>query len=236
MATGDVGDVLRRLAPQVLGALVRRYGSFDIAEDAVQEALLVAATQWPRDGLPDSPRGWLISVASRRLIDLLRADQARRRREDQIARWTLPTEWLAPPADHPPDADDTLILLIMCCHPALSAASQIALTLRAVGGLHTAEVARAFLVSETTMTRRISRAKQTIRDSGAPFQMPTAAERQDRLAAVLHALYLMFNEGYTATFGPSLMRTDLAAEAIRLTRLLSRLLPDDSEVTGRPRR
>lgn len=230
----DVEGLLRRLAPRVLGAVVRRYGHFDTAEEAVQEALLAAAMQWPRDGVPDSPRGWLITVASRRLTDLLRNEQARRRREDTVARWELPDQWLAPAdADRPAlESDDTLILLFMCCHPSLSPASQIALTLRAVGGLTTAEVARAFLVPEATMTRRISRAKQRIKDSGIPFGLPPAAERAERLGAVLHVLYLIFNEGYASTSGPNLQRTELSAEAIRLARMVHRLLADDGEVTG----
>jgi len=226
-------ELLRELSPQVLGALVRRYGHFDLAEDAVQEALLAAATQWPADGVPANPRSWLITVASRRLVDLLRGEQARRRREDTVAAWRLPQDWLAPPADRPAaDSDDTLILLILCCHPALSPASQIALTLRAVGGLSTAEVARAFLVSEATMTRRISRAKQQIKASGITFRMPAGAERAERLAAVLHVLYLIFNEGYASTSGAHLLRVELTSEAIRLARLMHRLLPDDSEMTG----
>ncbi|WP_435207025.1 RNA polymerase sigma factor [Micromonospora sp. bgisy143] len=225
-------DLLRELTPQVLGALVRRFGHFDTAEDAVQEALIAAADRWPRDGVPDDPRAWLITVASRRLTDLLRRDQARARREETVARWMLPEQWLAPAADRLQDADDTLILLFLCCHPALTPASQIALTLRAVGGLSTAEVARAFLVPEATMTRRISRGKQRIRDSGLRFAPPTAAERADRVAAVLHVLYLVFTEGYARTAGPGLLRTDLTAEAIRLTRLVRRLLPDDPEVAG----
>ena len=219
-------DLLRDLAPQVLGAVVRRYGHFDTAEDAVQEALLAAATQWPGEGVPANPKGWLITVASRRLTDLLRSEQARRQREDTVARWPLQE------APAPTDTDDTLVLLFMCCHPSLSPASQIALTLRAVGGLDTAEIARAFLVPEATMTRRITRAKQSIRGSGVPFGLPPPAERDGRLAAVLHVLYLVFTEGYASTAGPSLVRTDLSAEAIRLTRLLHRLLPDDGEVTG----
>ncbi|MGC5020080.1 RNA polymerase sigma factor [Micromonospora sp. DT47] len=232
MTPPAVEDLLRRLAPQALGALVRRYGHFDAAEDAVQEALLAAATRWPDDGLPDNPRGWLITVASRRLTDLLRTEQARRRREDDVAR-ALPAErWLAPPADRRDPDDDSLVLLFLCCHPALPPAAQIALTLRAVGGLTTAEVARAFLVPEGTMTRRITRAKQRIRDSGVPFALPTGAERQARLDAVRHVLYLTFNEGYASTAGPRLRRVDLSAEAIRLTRMLHRLLPDDPEVTG----
>jgi RNA polymerase sigma factor (sigma-70 family) len=228
-----VEDLLRQLAPEVLGAVVRRYGNFDLAEDAVQEALLAASLQWPTQGVPDSPRGWLIRVASRRLTDLLRGEQARRRREDTVATWVLPEQWLAPAADRQAsETDDTLILLFMCCHPSLSPASQIALTLRAVGGLTTSEIARAFLVPEATMTRRISRAKQRIKDSGIPFGMPLASERTERLGAVLHVLYLIFNEGYATTSGPSLQRTELSAEAIRLARMVHRLLPEDGEVAG----
>jgi RNA polymerase sigma factor (sigma-70 family) len=228
----DVEVLLRQLAPQVLGAVVRRYGHFDTAEDAVQEALVAAALQWPRDGVPDNPRAWLITVASRRLTDLLRSEQARQRREDTVARWALPESWLAPAADRPAESDDTLILLFMCCHPSLSPASQIALTLRAVGGLTTGEIARAFLVPEATMTRRISRAKQRVKDSGVPFGLPLASQRTERLAVVLHVLYLIFNEGYASTSGPSLQRGELSAEAIRLARMAHRLLPDDGEATG----
>ncbi|GAA1312839.1 RNA polymerase sigma24 factor [Planotetraspora silvatica] len=229
----EIEDLLRRLAPQVLGAVVRRYGHFDAAEEAAQEALLAAATQWPEEGVPDNPLGWLITVASRRLTDLLRAEQARRRREDTVARWAPPGERPAPAADEPPpETDDTLILLFMCCHPALSPASQIALTLRAVGGLTTREIARAFLVPEATMTRRISRAKERIKDSGIPFRMPRGAERAGRLGAVLHVLYLIFNEGYASTSGPSLYRGELSAEAIRLARMVHHVLPDDGEVAG----
>jgi RNA polymerase sigma factor (sigma-70 family) len=228
-----VEDLLRRLVPEVLGAVVRRYGHFDLAEDAVQEALLAASLRWPVEGVPDSPRAWLIRVASRRLTDLLRGEQARRRREDAVARWTLPEQRVAPAADRPAsDSDESLILLFLCCHPALSPASQIALTLRAVGGLTTAEIARAFLVPEATMTRRISRAKQGIAASGVPFRLPSGPECAERLAAVLHVLYLIFNEGYAATSGASLQRVELSAEAIRLARLVHRLLPDDSEVAG----
>ncbi len=233
MPDTEVEDLLRALAPQVLGAVVRRYGHFDSAEDAVQEALLAAAMQWPKEGIPDSPRGWLITVASRRLTDLLRSEQARRRREDTVAQWTFPDQQWAPAADIAvPESDDTLVLLFMCCHPSLSPASQIALTLRAVGGLGTAEIARAFLVPEATMARRISRAKQRINDSRIPFGMPSGPERTERLATVLHVLYLVFNEGYAATSGPSLHRTELTAEAIRLARVVHRLLPEDGEVTG----
>ncbi len=212
---------------------MRRYGHFDTAEDATQEALIAAATTWPKEGRPDNPLGWLITVASRRLTDLLRSDLARQRRQDTIAQWTLPAERMAPAADQrAADADDTLVLLFMCCHPALSPASQIALTLRAVGGLSTLEIARAFLVSEASMTRRITRAKQAIKDSGVPFRMPAPSEFKERLGAVLHVLYLVFNEGYAATSGANLYRTDLSSEAIRLCRMLHRLLPDDAEVAG----
>jgi RNA polymerase sigma factor (sigma-70 family) len=228
----EVESLLRRLAPQVLGAVVRRYGNFDTAEDAVQEALLAAATQWPNDGVPENPKGWLITVAARRLTDVLRSEQARRRREDTVARWAPPQQQ-ADVSDKPGDSDDTLILLFMCCHPALSAPSQIALTLRAVGGLTTTEVARAFLVSEATMTRRITRAKQQIKDSGIPFRLPGEAERSERLAAVLHVLYLIFTEGYAATTGPRLHRVELSTEAIRLAKMVHKALPDDdAEVAG----
>jgi predicted RNA polymerase sigma factor len=233
MSGTEAEDLLRSLAPQVLGALVRRYGHFDFAEDATQEALVAATLQWPGEGVPDNPRGWLITVAARRLTDLLRAELARQRREQAVARRMLPTEWVAPGADAARgDSDDTLIVLFLCCHPSLSTASQIALTLRAVGGLTTTEIARAFLASETTMTRRITRAKQSIKDSGIPFRMPAQPERAERLAVVLHVLYLIFTEGYAATAGSSLLRPDLSAEAIRLARIVHRLIPDDPEVAG----
>ena len=225
-SAGDVEGLLRELAPQVLGALVRRYGHFDAAEDAVQDALLAAATQWPRDGMPDRPKAWLITVASRRLTDGLRADQARRRREDRTVLLT------AEPSNDVVQQDDTLTLLLLCCHPTLTPASQVALTLRAVGGLTTAEIARAFLAPEATTAQRISRAKQAIRAAGATFRLPPPDERGDRLRAVMHVLYLIFNEGYTATSGEELQRVELSGEAIRLTRLLHRLLPTDGEVAG----
>ena len=239
-ADRDPGDLLRELAPQVLGALLRRFGHFDLCEDATQEALLAAALQWPRDGTPDNPRGWLITVAARRLMDAARSEQSRRRREDQVAVATPQSELLSPAADADPgqDRDDSLMLLFGCCHPALSAPSQIALTLRAVGGLTTAQIAAAFLVPEATMAQRISRAKQAIKASDVPLSPhPTTgpageAERGDRLRAVLHVLYLIFNEGYAATQGEQLTRPDLSREAIRLARWLHRLLPDDREVAG----
>ena len=227
-------DLLRGLAPQVLGALVRRYGHFDACEDAVQEALLAATVQWPDEGVPQNPRGWLATVASRRVTDQLRSDHARQRRENTIAARAQRGETVTPSsdADRPADRDDTLTLLFLCCHPALSPASQLALTLRAVGGLTTAQIASAFLVPEATMAQRISRAKQRIKSTGMPFEMPAETERADRLSVVLHVLYLIFNEGYTATSGPHLHRTDLTGEAIRLARAVHRLLPADGEVAG----
>jgi RNA polymerase sigma factor (sigma-70 family) len=225
---------LRDLAPRVLGAVIRRYGDFSAAEDAVQEALLAAALQWPAQGMPESPLGWLIHVASRRMTDHLRSEQARQRRETIAVSEMSPDQLTAPAADSVDtgDHDDTLILLFMCCHPALTPSSAIALTLRAVGGLTTAEIARAFLVPEATMAQRISRAKQSIKGSGVPFQMPTPLDRAERLRAVLHVLYLIFNEGYTSSAGPSLHRIELSSEAIRLTRALRPLLPDAGEVAG----
>ncbi|WP_437961903.1 sigma-70 family RNA polymerase sigma factor [Sorangium sp. So ce119] len=226
--------LLRDLAPQVLGAVLRRFRDFAASEDAVQEALLAAATQWPRDGVPDEPRAWLIQVASRRITDHVRSEAARRRREALVISLVPPEQQiaLAPDSDETPEHDDTLALLFMCSHPALSPSSAIALTLRAVGGLTTAEIARAFLVPEATMAQRISRAKQSIKASGVPFQMPTPEERAQRLGAVLHVLYLIFNEGYTTSAGPELHRTDLSSEAIRLMRAVHALLPDDGEVAG----
>jgi RNA polymerase sigma factor (sigma-70 family) len=205
---------------------LRRYGRFDESEDAVQEALLAGATQWPERGVPENPRAWLVTVASRRLIDEWRSESARRRREEQVTVLDVPEP--GPVAER----DDTLTLLFLCCHPSLSVPSQLALTLRAVGGLTTAEIANAFLVPEPTMAQRISRAKQTIRNAGARFDLPPEAEREDRLRVVLHALYLLFNEGYTASAGPTLHRADLTSEAIRLTRLLRGLLPEQGEVAG----
>ena len=229
-----VEDLLRELAPQVLGALVRRYGHFDACEDATQEALYAASVQWPVEGRPESPRGWLITVASRRVVDELRREESRRRREDAVAALVPADARVAPavPDARPSEDDDTLTLLYLCCHPALSEPSQIALTLRAVGGLTTAEIAHAFLVPETTLAQRISRAKQRIVESGSRFELPPPDERSERLRAVLHVLYLIFNEGYTASSGPDLQRSDLASEAIRLTRQLRALLPEDGEVTG----
>jgi RNA polymerase sigma factor (sigma-70 family) len=230
MAPGRLEDLLRECAPQVLGVLARRHGQFDVCEDAVQEALTAAVVQWPQTGIPDQPRAWLLTVASRWLVDHWRSDSARRRREEASAA-------LEPVADDDPAGalprhDDTLTLLVLCCHPALSPDSQVALTLRAVGGLTTAEIAAAFLVPESTMAKRISRAKHAIRSAGARFEPPPAHQRAERIQVVLHVLYLIFNEGYTASAGPSLHRTDLTAEAIRLARLLHATLPDNGEAAG----
>jgi RNA polymerase sigma factor (sigma-70 family) len=223
----------RQLAPQVLGALVRRYGNFETAEDAVQEALLAAATKWPADGVPDDPKSWLIRVASRRWIDQRRSDSARSRRELAVAAMDPAGDQIAPPSNAETSAsDDTLTLLLLCCHPALTPPTQVALTLRAVGGLTTRQIARAFLVPEATMAQRISRAKQSIKDAGARFEPPPADERAERMRAVLHVLYLIFNEGYTATAGDDLQDVELTREAIRLTRIARAVLPDDGEVAG----
>jgi RNA polymerase sigma factor (sigma-70 family) len=221
-----VEDLLRGLAPQVLAVLVRRYGDFADAEDAVQEALLAAATQWPAEGVPRNPRGWLIAVAARRLADMWRSDEARRKREDLAAH----REPASPPevSHH----DDSLALLFLCCHPALEPSSAIPLTLRAVGGLSTAEIARAFLVPEATMAKRISRAKKQIKSSGEPFRLPDGEERAARLRSVLHVLYLIFNEGYASSTGDAVSRGDLTIEAIRLARLVHAGMPDHPEVAG----
>ena len=222
----EIAQLLRQLAPTVLGPLVRRYGGFDTCEDAVQEALLAAARQWPAEGVPENPRGWLATVAARRRIELLRADAARARREQAAAA-------LEPPDPAPAlGADDTLTLLMLCCHPALSRPSQVALTLRAVGGLRTAEIGRAFLVPESTIGQRISRAKARIKGEGARFRDPPPEDRPQRLAAVLEVLYLIFNEGYTASEGDALHRVELTAEAIRLTRQLHDEVPRDDPQTG----
>ena len=227
-------DLWRSVTPQVIGALVRRYRDFDRAEDAAQEALFAAAAQWPEEGVPDDPKAWLIRVGSRRLIDGLRSDEARARRELADATRAPADTLVAPPpsAVGPPDHDDTLTLLLLCCHPTLTPPARIALTLRAVGGLTTAQIAHAFLVPEATMAQRISRAKKQIRDSGAEFRMPAPDDVPDRLREVLHVLYLVFTEGHTASTGDALHRVDLTAEAIRLTRQVRKLLPDDGEVAG----
>ena len=224
--------LLRELTPQVLGTVVRRFRDFAAAEDAVQEALLAAATQWPDHGLPDNPRAWLTQVALRRMTDQIRSESARRRREGEMALEASRAPEATTTIDAAAEEDDTLVLLFMCCHPALTLSSAIALTLRAVGGLTTAEIAKAFFVPEATMAQRISRAKQSIKDSGIPFELPTKEERAQRLRAALHVLYLVFNEGYTSSAGPQLQRVELSREAIRLARSLRNLLSDDAEVAG----
>ena len=224
----SIEQLMRELTPQVLGAVVRRFRDFAAAEDAVQEASLAAAMQWPLEGLPTNPRAWLTKVAFRRMTDHIRSESARRHRESTVA-LDANTEASSETAAN---EDDTLVLLFMCCHPALTRASAIALTLRAVGGLTTSEIAHAFLVPEATMAQRISRAKQSIKNSGIPFQLPTAEERVQRLRAVLHVLYLIFNEGYTSSIGPNLRRADLSLEAMRLARMVHSLQPHDTEAAG----
>lgn len=226
-----IEHLLRELAPQVLGAVARRFRDFSSAEDAVQEAMIAAFTQWPQQGVPDNPRGWLIQVACRRMADHVRGEIARRERETAVA---AEVEALLPTLEIEADMDpnDTLVLLFMCCHPALTPSSAIALTLRAVGGLTTAEIANAFLVPEATMAQRISRAKQTIKASGVPFRLPSPPQRSELLPQILHVLYLIFSEGYASSIGSHLQRLDLAREAIRLTRNIKTLLPDNPEIAG----
>src|ERR1700730_14458710 len=227
MTTGETTEaLLRELAPQVLGALIRRYGDFADAEDAVQEALIAATATWPAEGDPENPRAWLLRVAPRRMADQYRRDEARRRREDVAASWSVA------PADPLSGRDDTLILMFMCCSPALTPASAIPLALRAVGGLTTREIASAFLVPEATMAQRISRAKAKVKASDEPFALPAPDQRAERLRSVLHVLYLLFNEGYASSSGPDLARTDLSGEAIRLARAVHGALPEDPEVAG----
>lgn len=231
--TTTAEHLLRELAPSVLGVVVRRCGDFGIAEDAVQEALVAAAFEWPRSGVPENPRAWLVQVATRKLTDRIRSESARRRRETKLVLETPPEESMVPSPDEAhEERDDTLVLLFMCCHPALTRPSAIALTLRAVGGLTTAEIASAFLVPEATMAQRISRAKQSIKSSGVGFVMPSEEEREASLGTVLHVLYLIFNEGYSASSGSAHQRVDLAREAIRLARAAHALLPDNGEVSG----
>jgi len=226
-----IEQLLRELTPQVLGTVVRRFRDFAASEDAVQEAALAASMQWPSEGLPENPRAWLTKVAFRRMTDQVRSESARRRRETELVQ-EASHNFESAPFGFAPEEDDTLTLLFMCCHPALTPASAIALTLRAVGGLTTSEIAHAFMVPEATMAQRISRAKQSIKNSGIRFELPTIKDRAERWRAVLHVLYLMFNEGYASSGGPNLRRADLSREAIRLTRMLLTLQPDDTEVAG----
>jgi RNA polymerase sigma factor (sigma-70 family) len=231
-AEARIEDLLRELAPRVLAAVTRRFGRFDLAEDAVQEALLAAVSGWSQDGIPPSPAAWLTTVAVRRMTDMLRSEQARRRREQLDATRRLPESLLGDDSITTADQDDTLVILFLCCHPDVQPASQLTLTLRAVGGLTTAEIARALLVPEATVGQRISRAKQRISQSGARFRLPAPEQRRQRLDVVMQVLYLIFNEGYTASSGTTLQRVELAAEAIRLTRMLREKLPSEPEVGG----
>ena len=229
MAAAELEDLLRRLAPQVLGALLRRFGTeqFDLCEDAVQEALLEAYEQWPAVGAPGSPQGWLVTAARRRMIDRIRSDARRREREASEARL------LHPLADFVPvEQDDSLQVLMLCCHPALTRSAQVALTLRTVGGLSTVQIARTYLLPEATIAQRISRAKTRIKDSGARFPEPAGADVEQRLEAVLTVIYLMFNEAHTASSGDDLYDVDLAAEAIRLARQVHAQRPDHGEAAG----
>src|SRR5579871_568775 len=226
-----IGHLLRELTPQVLGIVARRFRDFAAAEDAVQEASIAAVMQWPREGVPENPRAWLTHVAFRKMTDHVRSESARRRRENEVAEEAARVPELAA-FDVSPQQDDTLVLLFLCCHPALTPASAIALTLRAVGGLTTTEIAKAFLVPEATMAQRISRAKQTIKESGVPFQLPVDEHSGERLRRVLHVLYLIFNEGYTASSGANLQRADLSHEAIRLARIVYSQQPNHAEVAG----
>jgi RNA polymerase sigma factor (sigma-70 family) len=234
MSTSGLEHVWRESAPDVLAALVRRYGDFDGAEDAVQEALLAAAEQWPDAGLPDNPTAWLTTVAKRRLVDHLRSERSRTDREQLVARRTSTRDLLSPAADAAEGShrDDSLTLLLLCCHPALTRPSQVALTLRAVGGLSTGQIARAFLVPEATMAQRISRAKSRLREAEAAFSVPPAEQLPDRVATASQVLYLVFTEGHTSTSGKLLYDVSLADEAIRLTRQLHGHLPDAGEVAG----
>ena len=234
MTEPELEDVWRRESPHVLAALLRRHGDYADCEDAAQEALAAAADQWPRDGVPDNPRGWLIRVASRRLIDQLRSNRSRAVREETVGIAQPADAYVGPAADDDtsPGGDDTLLLLLLCCHPLLTRPSQVALTLRAVSGLPTAAIATAFLVPEPTMAQRLSRARTTLRDSAVRFEKPTSEELPARVAAVLDVLYLIFNEGYARSTGDTLLDTSLADEAIRLTRQLHAYLPDHDEIAG----
>jgi RNA polymerase sigma factor (sigma-70 family) len=234
MTSFALEEVWRRSVPEVLAALMRSSGDFDAAEDALQEAMIAAARLWQTDGLPDNPKAWLIRVASRRLVDQWRSERARAGREELVVRRDAVDQLVAPAADHPlgGERDDSLALLLLCCHPALTPPSQVALTLRAVAGLTTGQIARAFLVPEATMAQRISRAKGRLRQVGARFTVPAVGELPDRVAAATQVLYLVFTEGHTSTSGAELYDRLLADEAIRLTRRLHECVPDDSEVTG----